>query len=172
MIGKSEACCAFERIKMGDGALTKAQLDEVTAAWRRWRAERGEPVEHKAMGRSAPAEPALSPHDMALLKGISSAFHDEIEALKARIAELESGAMKYCGVHQASIAYRKGHVVTFDGAAWCDTRDVSVERPGHGDGWQLMVKSGRDMPTPSPHSDASATASQRVNGQHPNPRMR
>jgi hypothetical protein len=83
----------------------------------------------------------------ALIQGVAPVLHEEIEALKAhiaaeiqkatapllaRIAELESSAMKYCGVHQASIAYRKGCVTTFDGAAWCATRDVSVEKPGRG----------------------------------------
>jgi hypothetical protein len=67
--------------------------------------------------------------------------------------------MKYCGVHQASIAYRKGHVVTHDGSAWCATRDVSVERPGSGgDGWQLMVKHGKDAPTLSPRSETAVSA--------------
>jgi hypothetical protein len=60
------------------------------------------------------------------------------KSARKRVAELESGTMKYCGVHQPSLAYRKGHVVSYDGSAWCATRDVSVERPGHGDGWQLM----------------------------------
>jgi hypothetical protein len=163
---------------MGDGALTRAQLDELTIEWRRWRAEQGAPIEpfNKAMGRAVPAgttrDGALSTHDKALIKGIAAALHDEIEALKARITELEAGSMKYCGVHQPSLAYRKGHVVSYDGSAWCATRDVSVEKPGHGDGWQLMVKHGKDASTATPRNDTSATAAERTNGLHSNPRMR
>jgi hypothetical protein len=121
----------------------------------------------------------MDAHDItALMAGIAPVIHAEIEALQkqiaaltARVAELESGSMKYCGVHQASMAYRKGHVVTFDGAAWCATRDVSVEKPGHGDGWQLMVKAARDA---TPRADASATASPRNGSSHSmsNPRFK
>jgi hypothetical protein len=159
---------------MGDGALTKAQLDELTIEWRRWRAERGEPVEPvPAATKSVRSESALSSHDKALLRGIASAFHDEIEALKMRIAELESGTMKYLGVHQASIAYRKGNVVSYDGSAWCATRDVSVEKPGHGDGWQLMVKRGKDAPAVSePRADPAPPDARNGSFAPANPRFR
>jgi chitodextrinase len=118
--------------------------------------------------------PALSEHEKALIRGIAEALNDEIRReiakatapLLARIAELESSSLKYLGVHQPSIAYRKGHVVTHDGAAWCATRDVSVERPGHSDGWQLMVKSA-----PPARSDTT-TAAARQNGHYANPRAR
>ena len=135
---------------MGEGALTKEQLDAANAEWLAWRKERDAPVAPKPAAKALRTAPALSQHDAALIKGIASAFHDEIEALKARISELESSSMTYLGVHQSSMAYRKGHVVTFDGSAWCATRDVSVEKPGHGDGWQLMVKHGKDAPAASP----------------------
>ena len=152
---------------MGEGALTKEQLDAANAEWLAWRKERDAPVAPKPAAKALRTAPALSQHDAALIKGIASAFHDEIEALKARISELESSSMTY--------------LVTFDGSAWCATRDVSVEKPGHGDGWQLMVKHGKDAPAASPRSDAAAAsprsdaaaASPRANGHlHPNPRMR
>src|SRR4029450_4986883 len=94
------------------------------------------------------------------------AVFEKLEHLEQRVAELESGTMKYCGVHHPSLAYRKGHVVSYDGSAWCATRDVSVERPGHGDGWQLMVKHGKDASTATPRNDTSATAAERTTGLH------
>lgn len=114
----------------------------------------------------------------AIMAGIAPAIHDletKVAALSARITDLEAGSMKYCGVHQASLAYRKGDVVTFDGSAWCCTRSVSAERPGSSDAWQLMVKHGKDAPgVSSPRSDATATSSQRNghSGVPANPRMR
>ncbi len=87
----------------------------------------------------------------------------------ARIAELEASGLKYCGVHQASIAYRKGHVITADGAAWCATRDVSVEKPGHSDGWQLMIKSGRDASAVVPRSDAATSHARNGSAGPPSP---
>jgi hypothetical protein len=113
----------------------------------------------------------------ALMVGIAPALHElekQIAKLQARIVELESGAMKYCGVHQPSIAYRRGSVVTYDGSAWSATRDVSVERPGSGDGWQLMVKHGKDAATASPRSDATTAAHARNGSTLPpsNPRFR
>jgi hypothetical protein len=98
----------------------------------------------------------------AIVKGFAPVIKDEIEKaiapLVARILELENSGLKYLGVFQTSMAYRKGNVVTFDGAAWCATRDVSVEKPGSTDGWQLMIKSGRDA--------SAATATPRVNGHY------
>ena len=160
---------------MGEGALTKEQLDAANAEWLAWRKERDAPVAPKPAAKALRTAPALSQHDAALIKGIASAF----KASAASVLNVSS--MTYLGVHQSSMAYRKGHVVTFDGSAWCATRDVSVEKPGHGDGWQLMVKHGKDAPAASPRSDAAAAsprsdaaaASPRANGHlHPNPRMR
>jgi chitodextrinase len=121
----------------------------------------------------------MNTHDItALMAGIAPILKDEIEALQkqiaalsARIAELESGAMKYCGVHQASMVYCKGNVVTHDGSAWCATRSVNAERPGTSDAWQLMVKHGKDaVASSSPRSDATATSNERRNGHYANPR--
>jgi hypothetical protein len=52
------------------------------------------------------------------------------------------------------------------------TRSVSAARPGSSDGWQLMVKHGKDAPTATPRSDAVATSNERKNGHFPNPRFR
>jgi hypothetical protein len=73
---------------------------------------------------------------------IHELIHDlekRIVALQARMAELESSALKYCGVYQPSVSYQRGNVVTCHGSAFHATRTVSAERPGTTDGWQLMV---------------------------------
>jgi hypothetical protein len=64
----------------------------------------------------------------------------KLEQLEQRVAELEAGAMKYCGVYQPSASYQRGNVVTCDGSAFHATRNVSAERPGTTDAWQLMIK--------------------------------
>jgi hypothetical protein len=137
--------------------------------------EHAKPASFAAPAPVVKAVPALSSHDQGLLQGVAETlapYLKKIEALEQRVAELESGAMKYCGVHQPSLAYRKGNVVTYDGSAWCATRSVSAERPGSSDAWQLMVKHGKDAPVATLRSDTTETSSQRVNGVHSNPRMR
>jgi hypothetical protein len=121
----------------------------------------------------------LSEHDRGLLKGIMDTFgpaivalEKQVTALSARVLELESSGVKYLGVHQASIAYRKGHMVTYDGSIWCATRDVSVEKPGHGDGWQLACKSGRDAASPRPDASAASHPRNGSGGVPANPRFK
>lgn len=82
-----------------------------------------------------------------LMKAIAPAIGEFVAAavapLRARILELEKGGIKYCGVHQRALDYKRGSLVTHEGSAWCalvDTRDV----PGKSDAWQLAVKAGRD----------------------------
>ena len=104
------------------------------------------------------------------MAGVAPHIHElekQIAALQARVDELETGTLKYCGVYQPSASYQRGSVVTFDGSA--STRAVTAERPGTTDGWQLMVKRGKDASsTPNPRSDA-AIARSRENGHYANP---
>lgn len=79
----------------------------------------------------------------ALAPTIAEFVGKAVEPLKLRIAELEKGGVKYCGVFQRALDYKRGSLVTFEGSAWCalvDTREV----PGKSDAWQLAVKAGRD----------------------------
>ena len=154
-----------------DVPLTKAQLDELTVSWRRWREEMGAPVDApKPAAKALPS--ALSTREKALLAGIAPIIHDletQTTELRARIAELESSTLKYCGVYQPSASYQRGCVVTCDGSAFHATRAVNSERPGTSDAWQLMVKHGKDAPTPTPRSE-TATAHPRENGHYSRPR--
>jgi hypothetical protein len=141
-------------------ALDKKALDEMM-------------VKHRAYRDQPINEGAPSGQTGQLISGIIKAvaphlyaLEQKIDALLARVAELESSSLKYMGAHQPSIAYRKGDVVSYAGSAWCATRDVSVERPGHGDGFQMMIKSGEAS---SSHSEA-AKARPRQNGHYANPR--
>jgi hypothetical protein len=92
-----------------------------------------------------------------------------IATLQARVAELESGVLKYSGVYQQSASYPRGTVVSFDGSAWHACRAVTAERPGQSDAWQLMVKRGKDASTPIPRSN-TAVAGPRNGGGTANPR--
>lgn len=91
-----------------------------------------------------PLRTADLPGLMAALAPVIAEFVGKaVEPLRARILELEKGGVKYCGVHQRALDYKRGSLVTHEGSAWCalvDTRDV----PGRSDAWQLAVKAGRD----------------------------
>src|SRR5262245_30622928 len=91
----------------------------------------------------------------AMLKEIADSALPRFEALGKRIAELEASGLRYMGVFQSSMSYQRGSVVTHDGSAWHATRAVTAERPGTSDGWQLMVKHGKDASTPNSRSDTA-----------------
>lgn len=71
---------------------------------------------------------------------------DELEALRKRVAELESRPeMKYCGVFEMERVYSPGQFVTHGGSLWhCQAATVGG-RPGSSDSWRLAVKHGRDI---------------------------
>ena len=68
-----------------------------------------------------------------------------VSELEARITALESHGVKYAGVYQKAASYRRGTVVTSDGALWIALRDAAGgEQPGKApDAWQLAAKSTR-----------------------------
>jgi hypothetical protein len=89
------------------------------------------------------------------MKAVAGPIHEHVEKMTAplvrRIAELESRAdtaaergLEYVGTFQRAARYRKGSVCTDGGSAWVALKDIEGERPGTGEGWQLMVKAGRD----------------------------
>jgi hypothetical protein len=63
----------------------------------------------------------------------------EIKALKRKVAEMSE--VKYCGVWQQSLTYKKGNFTTYGGSLWSCCRDTE-SRPGDGTDWQLCAKSG------------------------------
>jgi hypothetical protein len=72
-------------------------------------------------------------------------LRDEIAKLKTRVAELESGGIRYCGVYQRAQNYRRGDITTHEGSMWCAVSDVAPnEQPGKCQGWQLCCMKGRD----------------------------
>ena len=72
------------------------------------------------------------------------AIDKRLEPILTRIATLEATGIKYCGVWQRALRYERGDVTTDGGSAWIALKQVEGVRPGDGDGWQLMVKAGRD----------------------------
>jgi len=68
-----------------------------------------------------------------------------IAALETRSAELEEGGVRYCGVHQRALAYKRGSMVTSGGGVFIAVTDVPPgELPAKSVNWQLAVKPGRD----------------------------
>lgn len=78
---------------------------------------------------------------------VADAFTEAFQALKARVAVLESRGIEFCGTWQRACEYRRGSVVSADGAMWVALRDtVDGEAPGKApDAWQLTVKSARPV---------------------------
>ena len=67
---------------------------------------------------------------------------NRIAALEKRLAETETRAMRFRGVHQPAEDYTRGDLVTAKGALWHCNRPTT-DRPGDGTtAWQLAVKSG------------------------------
>lgn len=50
----------------------------------------------------------------------------------------------YREVYKQDDSYERGDCVTFGGSVWTAMRDVTGEKPGDSDAWQLMTKRGRD----------------------------
>ena len=70
---------------------------------------------------------------------------ERVTTLEARLADIESAGVKYCGIYQRAQDYFRGSMVTEGGSLWAATRDVKAsEVPGRSEGWQLAVKCGRD----------------------------
>lgn len=84
--------------------------------------------------------------EMALAKRETTPSGKKLDALSARIVELEAGGIHYCGVYQRSgVTYRKGSLVTADGSGWIALREAKEgEAPGASSAWQLAIKRGKD----------------------------
>jgi hypothetical protein len=67
----------------------------------------------------------------------------KIEALEARIAELEREPFRYDGPHETGKAYSRRTFVTHAGSLW-HANQTTASRPGDGPAWTLAAKRGRD----------------------------
>src|SRR5262245_58188345 len=75
---------------------------------------------------------------------VRQSLKDALAPLEARIAQLESSGVKYCGVWQRPVAYKPGDTVTHDGSLWIAACAVPpMEQPGKSTMWILGVKSQR-----------------------------
>ncbi|MGO6724411.1 MULTISPECIES: transposase [Rhizobium] len=75
------------------------------------------------------------------------ALKDEIIELKNRLDAIESHGVKYAGVYQKALAYRRGMVVTSSGAMWVALADTpeGVAPGSNGAFWQLSAKAARPV---------------------------
>lgn len=71
------------------------------------------------------------------------AITEAFQGLKARVEMLESHGVRYCGVWQRALPYRKGSLVTSSGALWvCLAEAPEGVMPGTNPSiWQLAQKS-------------------------------
>ncbi|MDV4163098.1 transposase [Rhizobium leguminosarum] len=70
-----------------------------------------------------------------------------IAEVEDRLAEIESHGTRYRGVHQRSLGYHRGDLVTASGALWACLTDapegvVPGSNPAY---WQLAAKAGRPI---------------------------
>lgn len=81
----------------------------------------------------------------ALIAAMTAATGAKLTALSTRIEQLEAGGVRYAGIWQRAIPYRKGTVVTSGGGMWAALRDTREgEKPGDApDAWQLAAKAAR-----------------------------
>jgi len=79
---------------------------------------------------------------VALLNRSLQERDDAIVDLRARLDQVEASGVKYCGAYQRAMPYRKGSVVSRNGAMWTALRDVAEgELPGDvPSAWQLSAK--------------------------------
>ncbi|TCK31233.1 hypothetical protein EV667_1339 [Ancylobacter aquaticus] len=70
---------------------------------------------------------------------------DRIDALEKRLAEVEASGLRFLGVWQRAVDYRRGSVVTSEGSSWVALKATSpAEKPGDCDAWALVAQRGRD----------------------------
>jgi hypothetical protein len=128
--------------------------------WREDCAARSHPV--APVTKSAPSAALVN----AIMKGIAPFIHDlekQIAALQARVWLTLNSAPEILRRVSALLSYQRGNVVTCHGSVFHASRAVSAERPGATDGWQLMVKHGKD-------ASATATPRAREMGHYSKPR--
>ena len=88
----------------------------------------------------------------AIIKGITpplqkytdegdAALAKRIDALEARMVDIQERGIRYRGVFQRADDYQRGDVCTHAGSLWIAT-DATRQTPGKGSGWQLAVKGG------------------------------
>ena len=69
----------------------------------------------------------------------------EIADLKAQVAELQAGGVKFSGNHQRGNEYRRGEIAAYDNAVWCAVADAKpMQIPGTCAAWQLALRGQPD----------------------------
>ena len=97
------------------------------------------------MNVSASERQAICKAIAALVGEQTAKLRARITALETRLTELESAGIRYCGVHQRAVNYKRGDCVTFDGSMFVAVVDTGPnEIPSASNAWQLAVKRGAD----------------------------
>jgi hypothetical protein len=66
----------------------------------------------------------------------------ELQDMRRRVSAIEDRGIKYCGIYQRYLDYKRGDIVTCDGAMWIATVNSTGVKPG-GDAavWLMTSKS-------------------------------
>ncbi|MGB3501861.1 MAG: hypothetical protein WBA44_09570 [Mesorhizobium sp.] len=83
----------------------------------------------------------------ALIEGARRYIDEALNGFNARIKALETASheLKFMGVHQRALDYRRNNLITHDGSLWIALKDTPSGKPGASDDWQLVAKRGADM---------------------------
>ena len=69
----------------------------------------------------------------------------QIDELKAQVAELQAGGVKFSGNYQRGNEYKCGEMCSYDNSIWCAIVDVKpMEIPGKCGAWQLTIRGQPD----------------------------
>ncbi|MBB2698995.1 UNVERIFIED_ORG: hypothetical protein GGI66_003672 [Rhizobium esperanzae] len=95
----------------------------------------------KQFGAAALTKPMSRGEAYQLLDALKSVLLEH----QARLDAMESHGVRYCGVYQKALSYRRGDVVTASSSMWTALRDTAEgEQPGKAlDAWQLSAKAAR-----------------------------
>jgi hypothetical protein len=83
---------------------------------------------------------------VGMAMGLATVAFRSVEAMQAKVIEIEAAGIKFAGVWQRAQEYSRGAIVTSAGSAWVALKDVPEgTAPGQApEFWQLMVKAGKD----------------------------
>ena len=78
----------------------------------------------------------------------------EIADLKAQVAELQEGGVRFSGTHQRCNGYKRGEICSYDNSLWVALVDTEpMQIPGKCAAWQLALRGQPDarLPTRNAH---------------------
>lgn len=86
----------------------------------------------------------------------------EVADLKAQVAELQQGGVKFSGTHQRGNEYKRGEICSYDNSLWVALVDTEpMQIPGKCAAWQLALRGQPDARLPTRNGPRGETVVQR-----------